>query len=97
MTFPVGKSDILFDGYIDWVVNDKKNSNTELKKNFHFNPQIKYDLGKALDYTPGKLYVGIEYDYWSNKYGIEDGGFVSENFVGPTDQNTFSAIVKAHF
>ena len=44
MTFPVGKSDILFDGYIDWVVNDK-NSNTELK-NFHFNPQ-KYDLGKA--------------------------------------------------
>lgn len=97
MTFPVGKSDILFDGYIDWVVNDKKNGNTELKKNFHFNPQIKYDLGKALDYTPGKLYVGIEYDYWSNKYGIEDGGFVSKNFVGPTDQNTFSAIVKAHF
>ncbi len=54
-------------------------------------------MGKALDYTPGKLYVGIEYDYWSNKYGIEDGGFVSKNFVGPTDQNTFSAIVKAHF
>lgn len=97
MTIPVGKSDILFDGYIDWVVNDKSKNGNELKRNFHFNPQIKYDLGKALDYTPGKLYVGIEYDYWSNKYGIEDGGFVSENFVGPTDQNTFSAIVKAHF
>jgi len=92
MTFPVGKSDILFDGYIDWVVNDKKNGNTELKKNFHFNPQVKYDLGKALDYTPGKLYVGIEYDYWSNKYGLEDGSLPFK-----TDQNTFSAIVKAHF
>ncbi|WP_278389771.1 outer membrane protein OmpK [Stutzerimonas kunmingensis] len=91
MTFPVGKSDILFDGYIDWVVNDKKNGNTELKKNFHFNPQVKYDLGKALDYTPGKLYVGIEYDYWSNKYGIED----SDAFN--TDNNVTNFIVKAHF
>ena len=91
MTFPVGKSDILFDGYIDWVVNDKKNGNTELKKNFHFNPQVKYDLGKALDYTPGKLYVGIEYDYWSNKYGIEDTDAFN------TDNNVTNFIVKAHF
>ena len=99
VTIPLGKSDLLFDGYIDWVVNDagSKAKGDYLAKNFHFNPQLKYDLGKALDYSPGKLYVGIEYDYWSNKYGIEDGGFVSKNFVGPTDQNTFSAIVKAHF
>ena len=48
--------------------------------------------GKALDYAPGKLYVGIEYDYWSNKYGLEDGSLPFK-----TDQNTFSAIVKAHF
>lgn len=99
MTIPVGKSDILFDGFIDWVLNDvgSKSRGDHLSKNFHFNPQVKYDLGKALDYTPGKLYVGIEYDYWTNKYGIENGGFVSQNFVGKTDQNTFSAIVKAHF
>ncbi|TLX54085.1 hypothetical protein DN824_21305 [Stutzerimonas nosocomialis] len=97
MTIPVGKSDILFDGFIDWVINDASNSDTELKRNLHINPQIKYDLGKALDHAAGTLYVGIEYDYWSNKYGIEDGGYVSRNFVGKTDQNTFSAIVQVHF
>ncbi|MFL9811953.1 hypothetical protein D7241_01710 [Stutzerimonas sp. VN223-3] len=99
MTIPVGKSDILFDGFIDWVVNDagSERRGDFVSKNLHINPQIKYDLGKALDGEPGKLYVGIEYDYWSDKYGIEDGGFVSENFVGPTDQNTASLLVKAHF
>jgi len=91
ITVPVGKSDVLFDGFIDWVVNDKKSGNTELKKNFHFNPQIKYDLGKALDYTPGTLYVGVEYDYWSNKYGIEDTRYFN------TDNNVTNFLVKAHF
>ncbi|MCH2340548.1 outer membrane protein OmpK [Pseudomonas sp. NPDC047963] len=98
MTFPVGKSDILFDGFIDWVVNDagSESSGDFMSKNLHINPQIKYDLGKALDGEPGKLYVGIEYDYWSDKYGIEDGGFVSD-LVGGTNQNTASLLVKAHF
>ncbi|MCQ4288591.1 hypothetical protein NA647_14255 [Pseudomonas stutzeri] len=99
MTIPVGKSDILFDGYIDWVVNDagSESRGDFVSKHLHINPQIKYDLGKAMDGEPGKLYVGIEYDYWANKYGIEDGGPLSENVVGPTDQNTFSLLVKAHF
>ena len=93
MTFPVGKSDILFDGYIDWVVNDagSKARGNYLAKNFHFNPQVKYDLGKALDHGAGRLYVGIEYDYWSNKYGIEDSR------VFNTDNNVVNFIVKAHF
>ena len=93
MTIPVGKSDILFDGYIDWVVNDagSKARGNYLAKNFHFNPQVKYDLGKALDHEAGRLYIGIEYDYWANKYAIED----SRNFN--TDNNVVNAIVKAHF
>ena len=93
MTIPVGKSDILFDGYIDWVVNDagSKARGNYLAKNFHFNPQVKYDLGKALDHEAGRLYVGIEYDYWSNKYGIEDSS------VFNTDNNVVNFIVKAHF
>ncbi|WP_436785435.1 outer membrane protein OmpK [Stutzerimonas frequens] len=93
MTIPVGKSDILFDGYIDWVVNDagSKARGNYLAKNFHFNPQVKYDLGKAMDHEAGRLYVGVEYDYWSNKYGIEDSR------VFNTDNNVLNFIVKAHF
>lgn len=97
MTIPVGESDILFDGFMDWVVDNDVNAQGEYHANLHFNPQIKYDLGKAMHWGEKQLYVGIEYDYWTNKYGIEDGGFVSDNFVGSTDQNTASLLVKVHF
>jgi nucleoside-specific outer membrane channel protein Tsx len=35
--------------------------------------------------------VGVEYDYWSDKYGIED----SRAFK--TNQNVTSFLVKVHF
>lgn len=93
ITIPVGKSDILIDGYIDWVVNDagSKARGDYLARNLHINPQIKYDLGKALNWGEQQVYVGIEYDYWSNKFGIED----SSAFT--TNQNTASAMLKVHF
>ena len=96
-TIAVGESDILIDGFMDWVVDNDSNRRGDYHANLHFNPQIKYDLGKAMKWGEKQLYVGIEYDYWKNKYGIKDGGFVSDNFVGPTDQNTASLLVKAHF
>ena len=95
-TIPVGNSDILIDGFMDWVVNNKDASSSERNQsdyhaNLHFNPQIKYDLGKSMGYEAKHLYVGIEYDYWSDKYGIKD----SHGF--PTDQNTASLLLKYHF
>jgi nucleoside-specific outer membrane channel protein Tsx len=60
-------------------------------KSLHFNPQIKYDVGKALGQRQKQFYAGIEWDYWSNKYGIEDtSGF-------ETDQNALSLLLKVHF
>lgn len=54
---PVGKSNILIEGYIDWVVNDasSKAKGDFRAKNLHINPQIKYDLGKALDWGDRKF------------------------------------------
>lgn len=95
-TIPVGRSDLVIDGFIDWVVDNDKNSRGEYHANLHINPQIKYDLGKAMGWRE-KVYVGIEYDYWKHKFGIEDGGYVSEQFVGKTTQNTASLLLKAHF
>ncbi|VVP80477.1 hypothetical protein PS910_01907 [Pseudomonas fluorescens] len=90
-TIPVGSSDILIDGFMDWVVDNDENRRGTYQANLHFNPQIKYDLGKALKMGDKQLYVGIEYDYWKNKYGIKD----SEAF--DTDQNTASLLVKVQF
>jgi nucleoside-specific outer membrane channel protein Tsx len=91
-TLPVGSSDLVIDGYIDWVVGN----DGEYRNNLHFNPQIKYDLGKALNLSAKQLYVGVEYDFWKNKYGIEEGGPLTP-IVGRSDQNTASLLVKLHF
>ncbi len=87
---PVGTSNIVIDGYIDWVF---KSDNSNYDTNVHVNPQIKYDLGMALNgkNNANKLMVGIEYDYWKNKYGIENSSFFD------TDQSAISAIIKYHF
>ncbi|MDO7909199.1 outer membrane protein OmpK [Pseudomonas alabamensis] len=90
-TIPVGSSDVLIDGYMDWVVDNDVNSRGTYQANLHFNPQIKYDLGKALKLGEKQLYVGIEYDYWKNKYGIKDSSAFE------TDQNTASLLVKVQF
>ncbi|QSX33362.1 ion channel protein Tsx [Shewanella avicenniae] len=82
---PVGSSNLVIDGFIDWVfASDEDN----YSNNIHFNPQIKYDLGAVIfgEAQKNKLMVGIEYDYWKNKYGV-DG----------INQSTYSAIVKYHF
>ena len=86
-TFPVGRSDVVFDGYVDWVVNNKG----DYHSNVLFNPQLKYDLGKGLGYTPARFYVGIEYNSWTNKYGIKD----TDAF--DTDQSVTSLIAKFKF
>ncbi|MDU9389270.1 outer membrane protein OmpK [Pseudomonas japonica] len=86
-TIPVGNSDILIDGFMDWVVDNDKSYHA----NLHFNPQVKYDLGKALNFGEKQLYVGFEYDYWSDKYGIQDTRYFD------TNQNTASFLVKVHF
>lgn len=91
-TIAVGNSDLVIDGFMDWVVDNDKSYHA----NLHFNPQIKYDVAKAFGFGK-KVYVGVEYDYWSNKYGINDDGFVGSEILGGTDQSAISFLLKAHF
>ncbi|MGY4533027.1 nucleoside-specific outer membrane channel protein Tsx [Pseudomonas sp. TE3786] len=99
-TIPVGSSDILIDGYMDWVWNNKDATSSrpnDLHANLHFNPQIKYDLGKAMGWTGVKhVYVGVEYDYWKNKYAIDNDSFLGDDILRGTNQSAINAIVKVH-
>jgi len=90
-TIPAGRSDVLIDGYLDWVVDNDQNSRGTYHANLHLNPQIKYDLGKALSGQAKQIYVGAEYSYWKNKYGIQDNANLD------TNQNTASLLIKVHF
>lgn len=87
MTFPVGNSAIVFDGFIDWNIN----SDGGYESNIHINPQVKYDLGVELGLKERTLFAGVELDYWKNKYGIKSSSAFD------TDQATGSFIVKYHF
>ena len=91
-TVPVGNSNVVIDGFIDWVVDNDK----DYHANFHFNPQIKYDLAKGMGWGE-KFYVGVEYDYWSNKYGIDHHSYLGDEVLGGTNQSAISLLVKAHF
>lgn len=91
-TVPLGRSDLLVDGFIDWVVDNGSSRHAHL----HFNPQVKYDLGKAMGWGAKTVYVGFEYDYWKNKYGIDDDDAIARRLFGGTDQNTASLLLKVH-
>ncbi|MGJ7551450.1 outer membrane protein OmpK [Pseudomonas putida] len=90
-TIPVGRSDILIDGYMDWVTDNDQTRRGTYHANLHFNPQVKYDLGKALNIGAKQLYVGFEYSYWKDKYGIDSRGNLESN------QSVASALIKVHF
>lgn len=86
-TMPVGESEIVIDGFIDYVFASE---NDNYEENLHINPQIKYNLGKLLWGDDHRLFIGVEYDYWSDKYGIKDSSAFK------TDQSAYSFLLKYH-
>ena len=48
----------LIDGFMDWVVDNDENRRGSYQANLHFNPQIKYDLGKALHLGISQISAG---------------------------------------
>ncbi|KZZ44026.1 MAG: DUF5020 family protein [Saccharospirillaceae bacterium] len=81
LTYGWSAGELNIDGYIDYSTGEADNQTS----NFHFNPQITYNLGPALG-IGNKVKLGIEYSYWNNKFG--NGGDI--------DQNAISALLKVH-
>ena len=85
LPFQIGKVKFLADGYFDYIFGQGSQHT-----NFHFNPQIKLDLGNFYS-KPDKLFLGVELDYWTNKYGIKNSSAFN------TDQFAVSGLIKYHF
>ncbi|MFL0798183.1 MAG: DUF5020 family protein [Cellvibrionaceae bacterium] len=82
LPFSLGQAEFLFDGF--WDITTKTHSNSQWSSNF--TPQLKLDLGKLLLKQKGKLYLGMEYVYWVNKFNI-DG----------IDEKNPNLLIKWHF
>ena len=85
LPFTLAAQDFIYDGFIDW-----SNSSDDKSSSLNFTSQLKWSLDKTLGLS-NKLYLGIEYVYWLNKYGIQD----SPQFE--TDESNINLLVKWHF
>jgi len=84
LPFTIASTSWVFDGYIDWSTAESDHS-----ADFHFNPQLKMDMGELIGAGKGKIEVGVEYSYWINKYGLPD--------TIMDDESAFSLLAKFHF
>lgn len=61
------------EGHAEYIAGrDKKDGSGTLEDWILMQPQVRMDLGEALGNEAGNLFVGIEYQYWKNKYGVKD-------------------------
>jgi nucleoside-specific outer membrane channel protein Tsx len=87
LPFKIGNSQWLYDGFLDWstAADDHHSS-------MNWTSQLKLDLGNSLGLKPKQLYVGIEYVYWNDKFGIKD-----QSFGFSTNERNLNALIKYHF
>lgn len=83
--FSLGKLQFLYDGFLDW-----SSATADQSASMNMTSQLKWALHPLLN-MKSKLYVGVEYVYWRNKYGIAD----SPAFR--THESNVNLLVKAHF
>lgn len=69
-----------YDGFMDYATS------TDVKSpSMNLTSQLKYNVGKHLN-IDNKVYLGVEYVYWQNKFGI-DG----------VDEKNLNLLIKFHF
>ena len=83
--FNIRSEDFLFDGFLDWSSAEKSSDAVRYHSELNWTSQLKWNVGKHIS-PDTRLYLGIEYSHWTNKYG-----------VAGIDENNVSALLKYHF
>ena len=89
--FDLAGGKVRFDGFLDAVtafdITYKDGSGKDrAESGFNFTPQLKYDIGSVLGMEPKKLWGGVEYVYWENKFGNSSW-----------DERNLNLLLKWHF
>lgn len=66
LPFELGNTHWSFEGFADYIGS----KGGTYKDNFLAQPQLRLDVGEFFD-VPNRVQIGIEYQYWHNKYGIK--------------------------
>jgi len=65
LPFTIGEARLRFDGFVDFI-----GSHGQCASQIVSQPSLKIDLG-SFSGRPERLYAGVEWAYWRNKYGIQ--------------------------
>ena len=76
---PIGP--LWYDGFMDYATSTGGNSKAQM----NLTSQLKYDIAPHIGYD-SKFYVGIEYVFWNNKFGING-----------VDERNVNLLAKFHF
>ena len=70
--FDVGGQSFQITGHAEYIGSVTNEFGTTYAGTILAQPQFRWDAGKAFGGDAGKLFAGIEYQYWSNKLGTEE-------------------------
>lgn len=80
--FDVGSQSFLFTGHAEYIgATTIRPGGGEVKSWVLAQPQLTWDLSKALNGTGNELFVGVEYQYWGNKLGASGSDNVAQFLV----------------
>ena len=66
---------LTFEGYANFISSKGKDEfGADTKPETHFDAQIMYDISGAMGTPKNTFKIGVEYEYWKNKFGNDDGG-----------------------
>jgi nucleoside-specific outer membrane channel protein Tsx len=86
LPFNTGSWSWLYDGFVDW-----SSSATDHHASLNWTSQLKLDVGQFWG-SPKVLYAGIEYAYWNNKFGVENGRFGLDS-----NERNANLLIKLHW
>ncbi len=66
--FSLGLTQWVFDGFLDYATAEKEVGKEE---NIVSSPRLMMDAGALFGGLSKTVYVGMEYSYWKNKYGVK--------------------------
>lgn len=67
---PVGGSGFSFEGYLNWIGAKGKNEfGGKTSAEFNIDTMVMYDLSRHVGAKPKTFRLGLEYQYWRNKFG----------------------------
>ena len=76
--FDIGRQSFLFTGHAKYMGATTNELDHAVKASLLAQPQFGWDLGKALTGHANQLFLGVEYQYWRNKLGVDDGDNVAQ-------------------